>query len=98
MRGANRDLDYSGLYSIYLYEEAQASRLRDQLLQNGFTSVVAVGVADAGLMDQVREKVGRKEPSPEEKAKRKKRRADEAVKRAKRNRDKNRKAKDSLGH
>ena len=98
MRGAIRDLDYSGLYSIYLYEEAQASRLRDQLLQNGFTSVVAVGVADAGLMDQVREKVGRKEPSPEEKAKRKKRRADEAVKRAKRNRDKNRKAKDSLGH
>ena len=51
MRGAVRNLDYSGPYDIYLYSETQAERLRDHLSSIGFTTVDLVAFDEFCIMD-----------------------------------------------
>lgn len=55
MRGAIRDPAFSGVYRVYLYDEAQALVLRDYLLATGVTDDVrAEAVEEAGILDQIR--------------------------------------------
>lgn len=51
LRGAIRDADYGGSYDIYLYEVAQAERLRDRLTAQHYRNVVLVPLAAAGIME-----------------------------------------------
>ena len=55
LRGAIRDIDYNGIYDVYLYDELQAVSLRDKLVATGITDRVAlIAVEEAGVMDVVR--------------------------------------------
>jgi hypothetical protein len=67
MRGAIRNIEFDGAYAIYLYSENQAERLRDHLMNIGFTKVELGPVNEAGIMTAKRPKVGRREPTPQEK-------------------------------
>lgn len=71
MRGVIRNPDYGGDYPIYVYSRQQAEWLRDYLGEIGFTSVNAVPVEEAGIMNEVREKPPPKPLSPQEEAARK---------------------------
>lgn len=93
MRGAIRDLNYGGPYSIYLYSRSQAERLRDHLRKIGFTTVEVVPLADAGLMDEVRQAARHRESTPEERKARAERRAANAKVRSQKNRDNKKAAK-----
>ncbi len=97
MRGAIRDLEYGGQYTIYLYSLSQAERLRDHLLKIGFTVVDIVPLDEAGLMDEVRETKLRPEATAEERAARTERRRIAAKERSKRNRDKRKSDKLKVG-
>ncbi len=65
-RGAIRDLDYSGNYDVHVYDEAQATRLRDRLLAGGYDDVTLVPVPEAGIMDVVRPVASRGKQAAEE--------------------------------
>ncbi|MGK3945937.1 hypothetical protein ABK046_47270, partial [Streptomyces caeruleatus] len=49
-RGAIRDPGYSGVYSVHLYDQEQAERLRDRLIGAGYTDVVTDPVYEAGIL------------------------------------------------
>jgi hypothetical protein len=85
MRGAIRDLDYGDAYSIYLYSQSQAIRLRDHLIKIGFASIEIVALDEAGLMDEVRAQ--RRQATSDERAGRLEQRKAKAKERAQRNRD-----------
>lgn len=53
-RGAIRDIDFSGVYDVHVYDEVQATSLRDRLLAGGYDDVTLVPVPEAGIMDVVR--------------------------------------------
>jgi hypothetical protein len=67
MRGAIRDIEFDGAYAIYLYSENQAERLRDHLVNIGFSRVELVPVDEAGIVTANRPKAGRREPTPQDK-------------------------------
>lgn len=92
MRGAIRDLDYDGPYSIYLYSQSQAERLRDHLFRIGFKTVECSGLTDGALMDDSRPD-SRRVSTPEERAARAAKRSEKARERSKRNRDRKKAAK-----
>lgn len=93
MRGAIRDLDFDRDYTIYLYSQSQAERLRDHLLRIGFTTVTLLELEDAGLMEMARPAPVKAEPTAEEREARRARRAEAAKLRAQRNRDRKKQAK-----
>jgi hypothetical protein len=88
MRGAIRDLDYSGPYAIYLYSRSQAERLSDHLHEAGFTNVQIAALPGAGILDTKRPKSARPELTPEERKASKEARREKARLRAQRTRDK----------
>lgn len=52
MRGSIRDPGFDGSYDIYLYDQDQAQKLRDYLINEGITDQVGVlAVEEAGVMD-----------------------------------------------
>lgn len=65
-RGAIRDLDFSGDYHVHVYDEAQATRLRDRLLAGGYEDVSLVPVPEAGIMGVVRPVAPRGKQAAEE--------------------------------
>lgn len=54
-RGAIRDPDFSGDYSIYLYSRGQAERLQQRLHSAGYAHVAVSGLPEAGIMSVTRE-------------------------------------------
>ena len=55
MRGAVRDPTFTGTYTVYLYDRAQADALGDYLRANGVTDDVLIeGVEEAGILDAQR--------------------------------------------
>ncbi|MGH1587291.1 hypothetical protein ACRBEV_01765 [Methylobacterium phyllosphaerae] len=55
MRGAVRNPTFTGTYTVYLYDRAQADALGDYLRANGVTDDVRIeGVEEAGILDAQR--------------------------------------------
>lgn len=67
MRGAIRNADYGGPYTIFVYEKEQAERLAMHLAKIHMPNVAVAGVPEAGLMSVKREQSMRQR-SPEERA------------------------------
>jgi hypothetical protein len=96
MRGAIRDSDYDGQYTIYLYEEGQATRLQGYLTTKvGFTTVDITPLVSGDLMDTKRAKRVRTEVTPEEQEARKLDRAVKAKARSQTNRDRKKAVKEA---
>ncbi|POR39868.1 hypothetical protein CRT23_27185 [Methylobacterium sp. V23] len=55
MRGAVRDPAFTGTYTVYLYDRAQADVMGDYLRENGVTDDVRIeGIEEAGILDAER--------------------------------------------
>lgn len=60
LRGALRRSDFDGEYKVYLYDRHQAEALASYLEQEGIAMAELIAVEEAGIMDEMREKLGRK--------------------------------------
>jgi hypothetical protein len=58
-RGAIRDPNYSGDYTVYVYDFGQAQRLQTRLVESGYNDVITEPVAEAGILEVVRPDVPR---------------------------------------
>jgi hypothetical protein len=54
LRGSLRDVEHQGVYDIYVYDEAQAERLRHRLISQRYGDVILVPVDAAGIMEIAR--------------------------------------------
>ncbi|WP_230532663.1 hypothetical protein [Microvirga roseola] len=99
LRGALRKPDFSGECRVYLYDQHQAEALASYLEQEGIAMAELIAVEEAGIMDEVREKPGRKRVELDEssKAERKKRRLEADKARKARDRAADREAKRKAG-
>jgi len=88
MRGAIRNPDYGKPYGIYLYSKPQAERLREKLIQIGFSDVTLAAV-DVGVLTGRRVRSGSSERTAEEREAAKKARQKKDAERKRRSRAEN---------